>query len=114
MCGHLQIDNQLFRADAMRSAEGEDESGGFDYPVVLLAQNQQHWPPTGDQVKLVECVRKNAMIRADVLLKRISARPYSLDVRLDPVFLFLEDHFAFAMFDYCSSFVVTSTVDALR
>ena len=113
MCGHLQIDNQLHRAGAMRNAEEEEESAGFDYPVVLLAQNQHQWPPSGDQMKLIEYIRKNPMIRADVLLRRMSMRPYSLNVRLDPVFLFLEDHFAFAFFNYCNSFFVTCSVDAL-
>ena len=113
-CGHLQVDNQFFRADAAaRNAEEEEATGGFDYPVVLLAQTQHRWPPCGDPVKLVRFIRNNAMIRADVLLKRMTMRPYSLDVQLDPVFLFLEDHFAFAMFDYCSSFGVASGVDAL-
>ena len=113
-CGHLQVDNQLYWSQA--SAMQQPESGnGFDFPVVLLAQNNPVWPIKNGSgplllIKQLDFIRRNALVVIDIgLAASALLHPFTFDIQLEPVFLFVEDHFMFAVVDYLNSFVISAT-----
>lgn len=113
-CGHLQVDNQMFRRNNA-SPEGDQTDGmvanGFDFPVVLLAQHTPEWAATNKRkvplTQLLENVRGNAMVTVEVGLSS-GHTPSTLLIQLEPIFLFIEDHFLFALVDYFGMFSLQS------
>ena len=94
----------------------QPESGnGFDFPVVLLAQNNPVWPIKNGSgplllIKQLDFIRRNALVVIDIgLAASALLHPLTFDIQLEPVFLFVEDHFMFAVVDYLNSFVISAT-----
>ena len=104
-CGHVQMDNQMYRPEVGVRSEDE-ESQGFDFPVVFLAQHSPHWP-SKSVTKLLDKLRQNAFVVLDLGLTA-SGRPSTLDFEVSPIFLFIEDRFIVAVMDYLSTFSFNS------
>lgn len=110
----FQVDNQMYRRNNTSPEAGEDQSeettsNGFDFPVVLLAQTPPEWPNANSRVvsltKLLESVRQKALVTIDLGLSS-SGTPSTLELDVQPIFLFVEDHFLFALLNYFNSFNV--------
>ena len=107
--GHLQVDNQLYRVDSAQDESDDPPAIGFDFPVVLLAQNPHKWKDVSVS-KLIGMLRQDSLMTVHLSLKEPGLHPSSLRVEMQPVFLFVEDHFAFASLNYLGSFVTSGTV----
>lgn len=104
----------MYRRNNTSPEAGDDQSeetasNGFDFPVVLLAQTPPEWPSTNSRVmpltRLLESVRQKALVTIDLGLSS-SGTPSSLELDVQPIFLFVEDHFLFALLNYFNSFNV--------
>lgn len=105
-CGHVQMDNQMYRPEA-GSRSDDEENHGFDFPVVFLAQNTPTWT-NKSLIKLLDRLRQNAFVVLSLGLTG-SGRPSTLDFQLDPIFLFIEDRFIVTLMDYINTFSFNSS-----
>ena len=113
-CGHLQVDNQLYWAQS--AAQASQQANGFDFPVVLLAQSSPTWlagsgspsKVTNQLIKQLDFIRENALLVLNLGLAASVLRPLTFDIQLNPVFLFVEDHFIFALVEYLNSFIIST------